>query len=105
MNLIDKFINKQTLTIEDLKKKDICILCATTSDYYSLMNYFHKKNLRWLSNDLPYEFIPEQLEVNDKPVYVKIVENKEDKFDNRIIMYSTGTKGLKAYDYQNIELI
>ena len=76
MNLIEKFINKRTLTIEDLKKKDIYILCATTTDYYSLMNYFHKKNLRWLSNDLPYEYIPEQLEVNNKPVYVKFVENK-----------------------------
>ena len=41
MNLIEKFINKRTLTIEDLKKKDICILCATIADYYSLMNYFH----------------------------------------------------------------
>ena len=66
---------------------------------------FSQKNLRWASNDLPYEYIPEQLQVNNKPVYVKIVENKEDKFDNRIIMYSTGTKGLKAYDYQNIKLI
>ena len=105
MNLIEKFINKRTLTIEDLKKKDIYILCATITDYYSLMDYLHEKGLRWLSNDLPHEYIPAQLEEYNIPVYIIIVENKEDKFDNRIIMYTTGTKGLKAYDYQNIELI
>ena len=106
MNLIKLFLDKKTLTIEDLKKKDICILCKTTTDYYSLMNYFHKKNLRWASNDLPYEFIPAQLEVNNKPVYIRIQKNPsvERQNDNRIILYDTITRGLKVYDYQKIKL-
>ena len=107
MNLIKLFLDKKTLTIEDLKKKDICILCNTTADYYSLMNYLHKKNLRWASNDLPYEYIPEQLKVNNKPVYIRIRKNLsvERQNDNRNILYDTIDRGLKVYNYQEIKLI
>ena len=107
MNLIKLFLDKKTLTIEDLKKKDICILCNTTVDYYSLMDYLHKKGLRWASNDLPHEYIPEQLKVNNKPVYIRIRKNLsvERRNDNRIILYDTIDRGLKVYNYQEIKLI
>ena len=107
MNLIKLFLDKKTLTIEDLKKKDICILCNTTADYYSLMDYLHKKNLRWASNDLPYEYIPEQLKVNNKPVYIRIRKNLsvERQNDNRNILYDTIDRGLKVYNYQEIKLV
>ena len=107
MNLIKLFLDKKTLTIEDLKKKNICILCNTTADYYSLMDYLHKKNLRWASNDLPHEYIPEQLKENNKPVYIRIRKNLsvERQNDNRIILYDTIDRGFKVYGYQNIELV
>lgn len=107
MNLIKLFLDKKTLTIEDLKKKDICILCNTIADYYSLMDYLHKKGLRWASNDLPHEYIPKDLEKNNKPVYIRIEKNPSVKRlnDNRIILYDTIDRGLKVYGYQNIELV
>ena len=107
MNLIKIFLDKKTLTIEDLKKKDICILCNTTADYYSLMDYLHKKGLRWASNDLPYEYIPDQLKENNKPVYIRIRKNLsvERQNDNRNILYDTIDRGLKVYNYQEIKLI